>query len=125
MDIEQALESVRLIYVNLPKRYDEVKREIKQSELEIEDLEHVLEFSNFNASDGYKLAKELKEVRQRRRTLKNELELLEVIKRLNSFPKPQEKHISQAIGDIRKTLQIQKERCYSMRIRHDLQDRVR
>lgn len=114
-----------IIYVNLPKRYDEAKREIKQCELEIEDLEHVLEFSNFNASDGYKLAKELKEVRQKRRTLKNELELLEVIKRLNTFPKPQEKHICQAIGDIRKTLQVQKERCYSMRIRHDLQDRVR
>lgn len=40
------------------------------------DLEHDIENSNFNACEGYRKAKQLKELRQTRRKLKNEIDML-------------------------------------------------
>lgn len=124
-NIEQALLSVRDVYIHLPKRYEEVQKEIKKCELELEDLEHVIELHNFNASKGYQLAKEIQKTRKRRRDLKNELEQLESIRRLNAIGKPTEKHLNQAIGEVRSVTERQKNRCYSMRVRNDLQELVR
>lgn len=57
--------------------------------------------------------------------LKNELEILEVIKRLQSAGKPSEKILNQTISDVRKLLNTQQNRCHSMRIRNDLQELVK
>lgn len=46
---------------------------------QISDILHYIEFYNFSASDGYKLCKALKELRLRRRDVKNELELIGII----------------------------------------------
>lgn len=46
---------------------------------EISDIMHFIEFYNFSASDGYKLCKALKDLRLRRRKIKNELELINII----------------------------------------------
>ena len=43
---------------------------------EISDIYHYIELYAFNASDGYKLAKMLKDRLNRRREIKNELEIL-------------------------------------------------
>lgn len=52
-----------------------------QSEVdkEISDIMHFIEFYNFSASDGYKLCKALKDLRLRRRKIKNELELINIV----------------------------------------------
>ena len=46
---------------------------------EISDIMHFIEFYNFSASDGYKLCKALKDLRLRRRKIKNELELINIV----------------------------------------------
>lgn len=46
---------------------------------EISDIMHFIEFNNFSASDGYKLCKAIKDLRLRRRKIKNELELINII----------------------------------------------
>ena len=46
---------------------------------EISDIMHFIEFYNFLASDGYKLCKALKDLRLRRRKIKNELELINIV----------------------------------------------
>lgn len=46
---------------------------------QISDILHYIEFYTFSASDGYKLCKALKELRLRRREIKNELELINII----------------------------------------------
>ena len=125
MEILEALQAVRDVYVNYPKRYEEIKDGIKRCELEIEDLEHLMEFAKLNASQGYQMYKAMKEVRKRRRELKNELELLEISKRINNAGKPNEKILNQAIGDMRKVIKQQNDRCYSMRVRHDLQELIK
>ena len=46
---------------------------------QISDILHYIEFYNFSASDGYKLCKALKELRLRRRDVKNKIELISII----------------------------------------------
>lgn len=46
---------------------------------QISDILHFIEFERFSASEGYKLCKALKELRLKRRDVKNELELINII----------------------------------------------
>ncbi|MEY8356817.1 hypothetical protein AALB39_26185 [Lachnospiraceae bacterium 54-53] len=46
-----------------------------------QDLLHKIESSSFNAAQGYKLAKELKELREKRREVKNDFAIIEMIKK--------------------------------------------
>lgn len=101
MEIIQALQTVRDVYINYPKRYDLNKEELQKIEWEIQDLLHIIELTNFNASEGYKWAKELQRLRQSRRVLKDELESLEKVKEFVSYPKPSEKVISKTLGELR------------------------
>ena len=66
------------IFQDVVKTYERNIEIIKQAEGELSDLEHEIELSNpKNARDGYKLYKELREVRIRRRTAKDENQMLE------------------------------------------------
>lgn len=46
---------------------------------EISDILHYIEFYSFNACEGYKLTKELKELRLKRRDIKNQLQAINII----------------------------------------------
>ena len=66
------------IFQDVTRIYERNIEIIKQAEGELLDLEHEIELSSpKNARDGYKLYKELREVRIRRRTAKDENQMLE------------------------------------------------
>lgn len=66
------------IFQDVVKTYERNIEIIKQAEGELLDLEHEIELSSpKNARDGYKLYKELREIRIRRRTAKDENQMLE------------------------------------------------
>lgn len=52
--------------------------ELSNIDKQICDVMHYLEFNNFSACEGYKLCKALKELRLKRREVKNELELINI-----------------------------------------------
>lgn len=54
----------------------QLKKNLKYLELEQQDLLHYAENYNFSASEGYKVLKRLKTVREERRKIKNALEFL-------------------------------------------------
>lgn len=61
--------------INMDLQTDnEINDELQAVDLMQEDLLHMIEFHNFNASEGYNFAKMLQEVRQERRKIKNRLE---------------------------------------------------
>lgn len=125
MEIIQSLQAVRDVYINYPKRLELNQEELKKIDSEIQDILHVIELTSFNASDGYKWAKELQRLRKARRMLKDELEQLEKIKDFLNFPKPTEKVINKTIGELR-TIESRKEnRTYHMRMRKDLQELIK
>ena len=81
--MSKALEYIEKILATI-KEIDEVYGSMTV-ELDYEnrkeiDLMHIIENNNFNAAQGYKLAKMMKDSREHRRVLKNELEALLKVK---------------------------------------------
>lgn len=60
-------------------RKEELNRQLSEVDKEICDCMHYIEFCNLNAAQGYKAYRMLKERRIRRRTIKNELAVLDII----------------------------------------------
>lgn len=74
-DFNQLSQQLRDINDNkkfLDERLSELDRKIT-------DIEHYLEFYTFNACDGYKLAKGLKEILKERRSVKNQMKLIQIL----------------------------------------------
>lgn len=123
-DIEKMTMTLRAILNEAPKRLESNLQAVDAFEKEIMDIEHVIELTNFNASKGYILAKDIQIARKNRRKLKDEIEqltpIVEVIKKLNF----KEKDFNKAIGDIRRIKKRYESRSYKMRIRQDLQHEI-
>jgi len=64
------------IYNNIDADINSLCKEEKMANLFDQDMLHMIENTNFNACDGYKLAKQLRENRIHRRKIKNELDTL-------------------------------------------------
>lgn len=60
-------------------RKEELIQQLSKVDKELTDIEHYIEFSNLNAYQGYQAAKMIKEKRIVRRSIKNELIVLNII----------------------------------------------
>ena len=74
---EQLLE----IYDNIDKDFEYYNSEISRLDLLPQDLLHIIERSNFNVVEGYKLAKMIKDTREERRNAKIEIKTLYNLKK--------------------------------------------
>ncbi|WP_034757730.1 hypothetical protein [Rossellomorea vietnamensis] len=125
-EYEDHLKSIREVFVNYPNKIINLERDLRNVEMEIVDLLHVIEFKSFNAYEGFKLCRDVKDARKRRRQIKDELEFMEPIKKLLGVTtKPTSHHIDQTIGKVRKVEMHQKGRSYRMRVRKDLQKLIK
>lgn len=71
------------IYNNINNEYQNLYDELNQANLREIDLLHMVENNNFNASEGWKYAKMIRDNRLHRRKIKNELNPLSELK--NNF----------------------------------------
>ena len=96
------------------KRKEELLKQLHDLEDEKIDIEHYIEFQNLNAAQGYKASSELKKCRIKRRSVKNELLVLEIIL---------EQKLEKLLDDeIHKRIIGLDNRTYKPRIRTDLFD---
>lgn len=63
------------IYEKANQYFEDLRKQMSFHDLQIEDMLHYIEFSKFNAAEGYIIAKIIKDLRQKRRKTKCELEL--------------------------------------------------
>jgi hypothetical protein len=92
---------------------------INKTELEIIDIEHEIELSNFNAQKGYMLAKEIQTVRRERRTWKNYREIMGPLKQFADAHKQLEITMWKVLKGMREAKQTQQARVYTPRVRKD------
>lgn len=96
------------------KRKEELTKQLHNLENELIDIEHYIEFSNLNAAQGYKASKDIKNCRVKRRSVKNELLVLDIIL---------EQRVNEMVDEeIHKRVQGIDKRTYKPRIRTDLFD---
>lgn len=121
MNIQEQLQAVRYILVEVPKLFNLAQKEFHKTNDETQDILHVLELGKLNAIEMSKITRQLKEVRQRRRKLKDELEILYEIRNF-AFGDINEHEINKLIGTVRKINDRHENRKYTMRVRSDLQN---
>ena len=110
----EKIESMNGLAKEAAERKEILIKQLHDLEDEKQDIEHYIEFQNLNAAQGYKASKELKICRVKRRSVKNELAVINII-------------LSQSIKDILNNEVYQKveeldKRTYNPRIRTDLFD---
>lgn len=95
-------------------RKEQLMNQLHRFEDELMDIEHYIEFSNLNAAQGYRASKEIKECRMKRRSVKNELFVLDIIL---------EQRTNEIISEeIQKVIQGLDRRTYKPRVRKGLFD---
>lgn len=124
MDAEQIAVTIRDAIRDIPKRHGDNSRRISDIEKETDDIMHLIELTSFNAAEGYKIAKQLKEIRMERRILKDENDLLRPMINELSGLKHKRNAWDNAIGNIRKEKEWKKDRFYKCKHRIDLQDKI-
>lgn len=95
-------------------RKDKLVDQLSVVDREICDILHYIEFCNLNAAQGYKAYKMIKERRIRRRSIKNELQVLDIIlgKRISET----------ATDEIQKAVEGMDKRKYEPRVMKELFD---
>lgn len=99
---------------NLSWKYEGLKRELKNTDIETQDFLHIIEFCNLNKEKELELYKQLKELRIRRRNCKDQITLIEQLIQLMSNDRK--------LAELKKTFISMSARSYSLRIRKDLVD---
>lgn len=101
--------------------------DLNMVEQEIQDLLHEIELTRFDVQRGYKLSKALQEARQRRRKLKEKMEVLRVLKEFVDNNKQMKINLYKTLNSMQKTEENQGRRMYTPRVRDDitLADRLR
>ena len=95
-------------------RKDELVRQLSKVDQELSDVNHYIEFCNLNAAQGYKAYKMIKDRRIKRRSIKNELQVVDIIL---------SKKISEtATDEIQKAIAGMDQRTYEPRVLNELFD---
>ena len=95
-------------------RKDDLLSQLSKVDQELSDINHCIEFVNLNAAQGYKAYKMIKDRRIIRRSIKNELEVLNIILG---------KKISEtATDEIQKAISGMDKRTYEPRVLNELFD---
>ena len=95
-------------------RKDELVQQLSKVDQELSDVNHYIEFCNLNAAQGYKAYKMIKDRRIKRRSIKNELQVVDIIL---------SKKISEtATDEIKKAIDGMDQRTYEPRVLNELFD---
>ena len=94
--------------------------ELNIIEQETQDLLHEIELTRFDVQRGYRLCRALQETRQRRRKLKDKMEILRTLKEFTDNNKQLKINLYKALNVMQRTEDHQGQRMYTPRIRTDI-----
>jgi len=104
------------LLTTIDKTYDALFEEVGKIDKETQDLLHDLEFGTFCGRDGYKKAKRIKEIRMRRRALKNTMELVYPMKECFKNHANLKKELKRTVDRMRSISNEQSSRTYIPRV---------
>ena len=80
MEVEDLLKYMYKFFTGIDKEINDISQELSNVDLEQQDILHYIENNNLNASGYAKVGKLLKEIRFKRRNIKNDLDKLSAIR---------------------------------------------
>lgn len=123
--IKELVSQLSTLVDNIPKQIKRLGKEIDICDRETSDLLHLIELSNFHASEGYGLSRDLQITRKKRREFKDELELLSKINQGLKVHRPLEHHPQAIVKIVEQQNEALRKRTYSPRVRKDLTDKFK
>lgn len=117
--VETTVKFLELL-TTLDKNYDMLYDEVGKIDRETQDLLHDLEFGTFCGREGYKKAKRIKDIRQRRRDLKNMMEVLYPMKDFFKNHGKLKMDMHKMVNQMRMISKDQTQRVYIPRVCNDL-----
>jgi hypothetical protein len=120
MNVLETTEQLIAVFEAVRKTMEDASDDQDFIDREYNDLTHALELVSFNASEGYKLAKQLQENRLRRREAKNLKEALQPLYDLMNKNQSFFKELKNVHAAIERTVHTQQNRKYRPRAREDL-----
>lgn len=124
-EIESLSNQLSHFYGELPTQITRLEKEIKLCDLETNDLLHLIELDHFNASDGYKHAKDLQITRKRRRECKDELEALTELRENLKVQRPFNHQVTAIEKLVKQRSHRLETRGYTPRVRSDLKKKFK
>lgn len=119
--IRKIIDDMAEVARTLPATMEALSTEISQCQDAIMDIEHWLELNDFPARVGGKMSKRIKELRKKRRDLKDNLMILTPIQEFLIAHSSAFKQMDRARGEVRKKLaHVNNNRHYSPRVLLDL-----
>lgn len=84
--VDRISDELRRVYgllQHLPRGEELLKQDLRDIENHALDVRHYIEFGHFNAAQGYKAMKLYQDILRRRRRIKNELQVIAILKESN------------------------------------------
>lgn len=106
------IEGVNGLATEALHRKDELVQQLSKVDQELSDVNHYIEFCNLNAAQGYKAYKMIKDRRIKRRSIKNELQVVDIIL--------SKKICETATDEIQKAIAGMDQRTYEPRVLNEL-----
>ena len=118
MHLETAMKSMEAIVSDAGTLNDRLI-ELNQKE---QDVDHIIENLNFNASQGYALAKKIQEIRRERREIKDRIEQIkEMESMINLYTKMVRPEVEKSIKKVTRFQEVAPKRTYRLRRLTELQ----
>ena len=124
-EFESSVNNILEFMQKTPSRLEELTKQLSDVNLEISDFNHYLEFATFNASEGYCIARELKDLRVKRRVIKDELEQLKLTYDRFSCMVGGIKKVETLKQGVDKSIKETSNKAYRPRVRVDLFERIK
>ena len=119
--IETYITTVVSVFNNIKSAYELNIEIVRNIEDELNDLNHEIELSKpKNAMEGYKIYKEVRELRIKRRKAKDENAIMDELYKYLSQNTDFKNRIQQIQGTTRKLIDVQQKGTYTPRRRNDL-----
>lgn len=106
------IEGLNGLAIEALHRKDELVQQLSKVDQELSDVNHYIEFCNLNAAQGYKAYKMIKDRRIKRRSIKNELQVVDIIL--------SKKICETATDEIQKAIAGMDQRTYEPRVLNEL-----
>src|SRR5690606_10588129 len=116
---KSAVKQLQQVVSQTPQRIKKLHELIQRADWEEQDLLHLAELENFNAAEGYYITKQISQVRKRRRAYKDELTVLDELRKIANNNSKLEAHVNLLGKSINSDIKKKEERKYNIRVRKD------
>lgn len=124
-EIEMASNLLYEAVQKVPEQIERLQKEISICEMEKNDILHLIELENCNASQGWTHFRDLQITLQQRRRLKDELASLNSFQDKMSVGRPMSEQAHTLHHLVKARTQVLKSRNYRPRVRQDLTERFK